>query len=71
MISRPFARVGDKISCGGAILSGSPNMFVGGAARTVAPIQSEVPELPRGSVSLGVMAAKELGNDEADFDHAL
>lgn len=27
--------------------------------------------LPAGSVTLGIMAAKELGNDERDFAHAL
>lgn len=27
--------------------------------------------LPEGSVTVGVMAAKELGNDERDFAHAL
>ncbi|NIF23329.1 DUF6531 domain-containing protein, partial [Candidatus Pantoea multigeneris] len=40
----PLARSGDKTNCGATILSGSPNVIIGGGTVTTLPIKPEVPE---------------------------
>lgn len=40
-------------------------------AIVTASLLGDGPPLPAGRVTLGLMAAKELGNDERDFAHAL
>ncbi len=41
--SQPAARVNDKITCGGTIAGGSPNVFIGGGTLTVRDIDDERP----------------------------
>jgi len=40
----PAARLGDRTTCGATIISGSPNVLIGGASEQTLPIQAEVPE---------------------------
>ena len=41
--SQPAARNGDKINCGGSIMEGSPNVFIGGGTKPMLPVKPEVP----------------------------
>ncbi|WP_156359120.1 PAAR domain-containing protein [Sphingomonas sp. Leaf242] len=54
----PAARAGDKATCGAVIIEGSGNVFIGGGAVTVLPIQSEVPQSVRwAAVLVGILPA--------------
>ncbi|GLR07806.1 type IV secretion protein Rhs [Mixta theicola] len=39
----PAARIGDRLACGGMISQGSSNVYIGGAAIQVAPINPDIP----------------------------
>lgn len=54
----PAARVGDKLTCGGVVIGGSGNVFIGGPKTAALPIQSEVPEWARwAAVVVGILPA--------------
>jgi len=40
----PAARLGDRTTCGATIISGSPNVLIGGASEQTLPVQAEVPD---------------------------
>ncbi len=40
----PAARLGDRTTCGATIITGSPNVLIGGASEQTLPVQAEVAE---------------------------
>jgi len=48
---KPAARVGDAINCGGVIIQGSPNVFIGDKANLLKPSKVTIPDLEQNKLS--------------------
>ncbi|PWB29087.1 type IV secretion protein Rhs, partial [Pseudomonas sp. SDI] len=58
---QPAARNGDRLTCGGRVNSGSPNVFIGGEPEVYLEIQDEVPDWLRTTVEYLMVAAGLVG----------
>ena len=64
---QPAARNGDKVNCGGAIMEGSPDVFIGGGTKPVLPVKPEVPSWLYKASDLTLLLASLVGGVSSAF----